>query len=182
MPSFAGAGDALEMAMSGAGQAANWMITRSRSSVDGMLALLPPSSLSQPEVPYVPETPPMVQRGPLKPVKIDPARPYGLAFNSGLPDSTRSGSFEDRLRSFPGSTGLASVDASLPGLPSGGGGSSDPLPDTDVPFPRTAPFSEPAASAPIMAAVPEPESYVMLLAGLGLMGAIARRRGKSRAV
>jgi len=31
-------------------------------------------------------------------------------------------------------------------------------------------------SATISAAVPEPESYAMLLAGLGLMGAVARRR------
>ena len=30
--------------------------------------------------------------------------------------------------------------------------------------------------------VPEPESYAMLLAGLGLMGTIARRRSKSKAV
>ena len=30
--------------------------------------------------------------------------------------------------------------------------------------------------------VPEPESYAMLLAGLGLMGTIARRRTKSKAV
>lgn len=33
-----------------------------------------------------------------------------------------------------------------------------------------------------IAPVPEPESYAMLLAGLGLMGAIARRRSKSNAV
>jgi choice-of-anchor C domain-containing protein len=32
-----------------------------------------------------------------------------------------------------------------------------------------------------VAAVPEPESYAMLLAGLGLMGAIARRRNKKQA-
>jgi hypothetical protein len=32
-----------------------------------------------------------------------------------------------------------------------------------------------------VAAVPEPETYAMLLAGLGLMGAIARRRNKKSA-
>ena len=32
----------------------------------------------------------------------------------------------------------------------------------------------------IAAAVPEPESYAMLLAGLGLMGAVVRRRGSKR--
>ena len=31
-----------------------------------------------------------------------------------------------------------------------------------------------------VAAVPEPESYAMLLAGLGVMGAIAVRRNKSK--
>jgi hypothetical protein len=30
--------------------------------------------------------------------------------------------------------------------------------------------------SPVVAAVPEPESYAMLLAGLGLVGAIVRRR------
>ena len=34
----------------------------------------------------------------------------------------------------------------------------------------------------VTAAVPEPESYAMLLAGLGLMGTIARRRSKSTKV
>jgi hypothetical protein len=34
----------------------------------------------------------------------------------------------------------------------------------------------------LVSAVPEPESYAMLLAGLGLMGTIARRRSKARAV
>ena len=183
MPSFAGAGDALEMAMSGAGKASNWLLTHSRKSVNGMLALLPPSSIRPSEVPYVPESPPMVRRGPTEPVKIGPARPYGVAFSSGLPDRARPGSFEERLRSFPNSPGVSSVDPSLPGLPSGGV-SSDSVPDVDVvePLARLAAFREPAASEPIMAAVPEPESYVMLLAGLGLMGMIARRSGKLRAV
>jgi len=34
----------------------------------------------------------------------------------------------------------------------------------------------------VTAPVPEPETYAMLLAGLGLMGTIARRRNKSKAV
>ena len=34
------------------------------------------------------------------------------------------------------------------------------------------------AGSVIYAAVPEPESYALLLAGLGLMGALARRREK----
>lgn len=33
---------------------------------------------------------------------------------------------------------------------------------------------------PAVTPVPEPESYAMMLAGLGLMGAIARRRNKSK--
>jgi len=36
------------------------------------------------------------------------------------------------------------------------------------------------APLPVMAAVPEPETYAMLLAGLGVMGAVARRRRGGR--
>ena len=35
------------------------------------------------------------------------------------------------------------------------------------------------SSATITTAVPEPETYAMLLAGLGLMGAVVRRRNAS---
>jgi len=38
-----------------------------------------------------------------------------------------------------------------------------------------------AGSVSIAAAVPEPETYAMLLAGLGLMGAVVRRHGKKQA-
>ena len=42
-------------------------------------------------------------------------------------------------------------------------------------------FSSNALHISAVTAVPEPESYAMLLAGLGLMGDIARRRNKNSA-
>ena len=50
---------------------------------------------------------------------------------------------------------------------------------TDTDITRFAPFSHDAQSA---MAIPEPETYAMLLAGLGLMGLVARRRQRKLAV
>jgi hypothetical protein len=46
---------------------------------------------------------------------------------------------------------------------------------------KTAGFSASFSGSVIAAPVPEPETYAMLLAGLGLMGAVARRRSKNNA-
>ena len=42
-------------------------------------------------------------------------------------------------------------------------------------------YAERHASAAHVTAVPEPETYAMLLAGLGVMGAVARRRKAKQA-
>ena len=41
-------------------------------------------------------------------------------------------------------------------------------------------YSGSISVSPVLAPVPEPESYAMLLAGLGVMGAIAVRRNKAK--
>lgn len=51
---------------------------------------------------------------------------------------------------------------------------------TDTDITQFAPFSHDAQSATSVTVVPEPETYAMMLAGLGLMGFVARRR-KGRA-
>lgn len=53
---------------------------------------------------------------------------------------------------------------------------------TSVTFASTKNALETDNFAYSVTAVPEPESYAMMLAGLGLMGAIARRRSKSKSV
>lgn len=231
-PSFGGASDALDMAMSGAGKATNWMITRSRNSVDRALAFIDPPSVRPPEVPYVPESPPMVKRGPVTPVHIAPERPYGYgARASAEPERTYQRSFADVLGESMSAAGVPSVDPSVdPGLPgsSSGGGGSPTVPEAEIvapvsglaalrepvvepipivpsvepglpsdgggsptvpdvvvvaPFPGLATIREPVVEPiPIVTSVPEPEFYVMLLAGLGVLGIVARRRGKSAAV
>ena len=53
---------------------------------------------------------------------------------------------------------------------------------TDTDITQFAPFSHDAQSAISVTAIPEPETYAMLLAGLGLMGFIARRRKQREVV
>ena len=66
--------------------------------------------------------------------------------------------------------GLMRLDA-----PPSGGNSSTYTPYADGGFAVRAYFDTTTRTVTI-SAVPEPETYAMLLAGLGLMGAIARRR------
>ena len=51
----------------------------------------------------------------------------------------------------------------------------------DIDVNKFAPFSHDAEGR-VVAAVPEPETYAMLIAGLGLMGFVARRRGAGAAL
>jgi hypothetical protein len=51
---------------------------------------------------------------------------------------------------------------------------------SNVGFTGSLSVSNTPITPPHITAVPEPETYAMLLAGLGLMGAIARRRGMKR--
>lgn len=56
-----------------------------------------------------------------------------------------------------------------------GGPTDTDVTETDTDITKFAPFSHDAQSA---MSIPEPETYAMLLAGLGLMGFVARRRRK----
>lgn len=108
------------------------------------------------------------------------AGPAGVSVTAGTAGANIKGTFNDRSNMsvsllggvsytlqidgvtnsvFPGAVGLVSINAlggtvvALPGDPTGGG----------------------------VSPIPEPESYAMLLAGLGVIGTIARRRLKVKA-
>jgi len=50
---------------------------------------------------------------------------------------------------------------------------------TDIDASQFAPFSHDAEGMHMVTTIPEPETYAMLFAGLGLMGFVARRRRKA---
>lgn len=55
-------------------------------------------------------------------------------------------------------------------------GTDTDITDTDTDITKFAPFSHDAQSATSVAVIPEPGTYAMILAGLSLMGLVARRR------
>jgi hypothetical protein len=167
IPSFAGAGDAVEMALGMAGKASNWMIDRSRQAVGSAFSYAPPNPVRPPEVPYVADPLPLYQRGTAIPVTPRALPPYGRVA-SDEPDNTLGPTFENGLA--PRAMNVASVAPQTPSLPdvpgSSGGGSRD-IVTTSLATPITTP-------------VPELPPFAMLLAGLGLLAPAIRRRQKSR--
>jgi hypothetical protein len=124
------------------------------------------------------------------------AQQLGLAVNSGLAPSADSavfaagtaayagGAFGQNLNGILnfgfGGTNANSTYASGLNLVRVNGGASGLLPTVYTPYAdegfAVRAFLDSGSGDLTIAAVPEPETYAMLLAGLGLMGAIARRR------
>lgn len=159
LPSFAGAGDALDIAMNSASNASSWLITRARSTVGSAFAYPKQSPARPAEVASAPDDLPMFQRGSVDPVEPTPHwRPLA---GSAIADNVHAPTFDDGAGA-PASPGVPSVDVTLPSLPGNGGGGERITPTIDIPD--------------IAAPVPELPPFALLLAGLGAVTAIARRR------
>ncbi|MDR0564457.1 MAG: PEPxxWA-CTERM sorting domain-containing protein [Azoarcus sp.] len=100
---------------------------------------------------------------------LDTGAWYTSSVLSGSTPSSNSNGKYDLIAYFPG-------DKAVVGLDDGGVGSNGQIhwDWNDVIFQ----VSNVAPKAPQIPAVPEPETWAMLLAGLGLVGSVARRRNR----
>ena len=104
-----------------------------------------------------------------------------IVFGSGLADVDWTGTANGNTA---GVGALANAFFDTNGVPAGFGGPADFVVDSSltgtarIPHPGECPGGPMclAGSASISAAIPEPETYALMLAGLGVMGWVARRR------
>lgn len=154
MPTFAGAGDALELAMSSASSTSSWIISRARRVVGSAFSYEPLEAARPPEVTNVPEALPSFARGGVEPQDLTPRWRYPGV--SSEPDRVRLATFEDGERALT-NVGVQSIDPGQPSLPGTGGGGT---------------LATPLAISP----VPDLPPFALLLAGLGVVTAVSRRR------
>ena len=167
MPSFAGASDALDLASSGASTAANWIISRARNVVGSAFSYQPTAPTRPAEVANPPSELPMYTRGLPSPIDVDLRWAASAPSALGTPDRVQAMSFEEGVSTIrqSGSVPVASLSQSpLPGTGGSSNGSTTLTTTPDVP------------STPITSPVPELPPYAMLIAGMSVLAAFARRR------
>jgi hypothetical protein len=177
LPSFAGASDALELAMSGASNASSWLISRARQSVGSAFSYGPTPAARPPEVPYSPEALPSFPRGGVEPSDLYPR--WHLAADRSEPDRIHPATFEEGVNAPTGGPPAVDVTLALPG--NGGGGTRASVTPTLIATPGTPTLitTPSTPTPPITSPVPELPPFALLLAGVGLLATLTRRRQRA---